>query len=61
MVIKNNKRKLTYIMIKKNSTYLTPECTLIDIRLEGVLCASQDNGIDGFIIDDYEKLPGSWS
>lgn len=45
-------------MIKKSSTYLTPECTMIDIRQEGILCASQNSG---FTIEDYDKQTGSWS
>ena len=48
-------------MIKKSLNYLTPECIMIDIRLEGILCTSQDNDNNGFTIEDYEKLPGSWS
>ena len=48
-------------MIKKSSTYLTPECAIIDIRQEGILCSSQGSDNNGFTIDDYEKVEGSWS
>ena len=48
-------------MIKKSSTYLTPECNIIDFRPEGILCSSVESGKDSFTIEDFEKLPGSWS
>ena len=48
-------------MIKKSSTYLTPDCDIIDIRQEGFLCSSVEPDKDGFTIEDFEKLPGSWS
>lgn len=53
------KSKQTYIMIKNNFTYLTPECTVFNVSAEGVLCSSPDNIGDSFI-EDFEKLPGSW-
>ena len=48
-------------MIKKSSTYLTPECSIIDFRPEGILCSSVEPDMEGFTIEDFEKLPGSWS
>lgn len=48
-------------MIKKSSTYLTPECMVIYIQMEGVMCASQEPDNDGFTIVDFNKLSGSWS
>lgn len=48
-------------MIKKSSTYLTPECNIIDFCLECILCSSVEPDEDGFTIEEFEKLPGSWS
>lgn len=59
--VSKNKNINNHFMIKKSSTYLTPECTIIDIRQEGILCSSQGSDNNGFTIDDYEKVEGSWS
>ena len=47
-------------MIKKSSTYLTPECSIIHFSSEGILCSSAVSGNNNFTIEDFEKLPGSW-
>lgn len=40
--------------------YLCPECLLIEYAPEGILCASDGEGKDGWTIEDYEKENGSW-
>ena len=47
--------------MKKTTVYQTPKSIFIDLTMEGVLCGSQgEEGNDGYIIEDYGKLPGSW-
>ena len=45
--------------MKDLTTYLTPESMVVDVTLEGVLCASGDNNSESTIVDfGYEK--GTW-
>ena len=46
-------------MIKKPFDYQTPECDIMDILVENVLCTSSDEE-DGSTIDDYEKELIGW-
>ncbi len=47
-------------MKKITKDYLTPECVKIYYVPEGVLCASEGDGNNGWTIEDYEKETGSW-
>lgn len=38
-------------------SYCPPQCVLLDLIQEGVLCASSD---DESSIFDFEVLPGTW-
>ena len=46
-------------MKKRTLDYLTPECVIVDIVLESVLCASPSEG--GSIIDDFIFEEGNWN
>ena len=45
-------------MKKKPFDYQTPECDMMDILVENVLCAS--SGEEGSTIEDYEKEIIGW-
>ena len=45
-------------MKKKPFDYQTPECFILDILAENVLCASSSEG--GSTIEDYEKETIGW-
>lgn len=45
-------------MVKKSSTYLSPQCVTVDITIEGMLCASHMS--TNFFIEDFTKVDGSW-
>ena len=34
--------------------YMAPECAVVNLEAEGILCASGDN--DGSVIDDFEEI-----
>lgn len=50
----------TNIMKTITKDYQTPECVLIEYAPEGILCASEGGGNNGWTIEDYEKETGSW-
>ena len=45
-------------MKKTTFDYLAPECVVVDIILESVLCISSLN--DGSSIEDFNPIPGTW-
>ena len=42
----------------KTKNYQSPECNVLDIISECVLCASYED--NAFYIDEFEKEQGSW-
>lgn len=55
-----DKKLATNIMKTITKHYQTPECALIEYAPEGILCASEGDGNNGWPIEDYEKETGSW-
>lgn len=54
----DNTNKPNTVMIKKPFDYQTPECDIMDILVENVLCTSSDE--EGYTIEDYEKELIGW-
>ena len=42
----------------KQMTYVHPECVLLDIMTEGLLCSSVEDAQNTIL--DFEKIDGSW-
>ena len=44
----------------KHFDYQTPECVVLDVLLESVLCESGTEQPGGSYIDPFDKEDGSW-